>query len=392
MYRTLRLSFALFLALLALASASRLTADVRAGYPGETAISASDIKKDVEFLSADDKEGRKTAGGILEGVCSSYLEAELKRLNLEPAGEGGTYRQPWRYRSWNEDQLAGFAPRSLDAHDDHDHDNARFLADGSQPADIYGVKVNEQGLAFTPGGEAVSIEPVDEIPLMAPAEPNTHNLIAKIRGSTKPDEYIVLGAHMDHVGKSSWGGGDRIYNGADDNASGTSTLLAVARALAAARDQGRGPARSVLICWFSGEELGLLGSQYYVGKPTVPLASIKAMLNVDMTGRQGPNQVSVGDRAPAGMQNLLHELHDAEGLGFAKLDHNIESYITRSDQYSFLKKGIPVIFFFEGLSSSGGINPDYHRVSDSADKIDFDKSARIGRLMFRHVMAVANHP
>ena len=92
------------------------------------------------------------------------------------------------------------------------------------------------------------------------------------------------------------------------------------------------------------------------------------------------------------MTNIFHGMHDVEGLGFAQAEHNIDSYIHRSDQYSFFKKGIPVMFFFEGLTANGGLNADYHRASDSIEKIDFDKASRIAKLMFRHVMTAANLP
>jgi hypothetical protein len=378
---------------IALSAFAPAFADVRrTALPGENAIRPDDLRRDVTFLASDANEGRKTAGGFLEGPVTQYLEAEVKRLGLEPGGVNGTYRQPWRYRSWEEPALAPAARRAGLTPHLHRFD---MTGEGPVPASEFGSRPNEQGIAYSPDGEPVSVEPIEGVPLLAAAEPNTHNLLAIVRGSDPAlaGEWIVLGAHMDHLGKSAWGSGaDKICNGADDNGSGTVALLAVARAMAASRGSTSGPRRNVLICWFAGEELGLLGSQYFVGKPTIPLGSIKGMLNVDMVGRLNPDQVSVCDKAPSGMTNVFHELHDAEGLGFKALDHNIESYLSRSDQYPFYKRGIPVMFFFEGLTASGGLNADYHRVSDHADKLDYDKGARIARLMFRHVMGAANHP
>jgi Zn-dependent M28 family amino/carboxypeptidase len=120
------------------------------------------------------------------------------------------------------------------------------------------------------------------------------------------------------------------------------------------------------------------------------------MLNVDMVGRQSGGQVSVCDLAPDGGgggdsgSSYFHALHDSAGLGFAALDHDIDRYMQRSDQYPFFQRGIPVIFFFEGLSASGGLNPDYHRVSDTPDKLDYDKMERVARLVYRHVMGAAS--
>lgn len=364
-----------------------IAAPTFAAQPGESAIQAADIKANVEFLASDANEGRNTAGGKLEGPVTQYLEAEFKKIGLEPGGTNG-YRQPWRYAGWGSPELRGFAAaKNIQA---HDHANELPLT-GEIPADAYGTRPNESGLAYGPDGLPVSTEDIEGAPTLAAAEPNTHNLIGIVRGSDPAlaDQWIVLGAHMDHIGKSGWGS-DKICNGADDNGSGTSSLLAVARALAAARGSNAGPKRNVLLIWFSGEEKGLLGSQYFVGRPTIDLKKVKAMLNVDMTGRLEPDKVSVCDAAPQGMTNFLHTFHDSEGLGFRSVEHNIESYMHRSDQYSFFKKGIPVMFFFEGLSASGGLNADYHRASDSADKIDADKAARIAKLMFRHVMKAAN--
>ena len=356
-----------------------------AALPAESAIQAADLQKDITFLASDAMEGRNTAGGKLEGPVTDYLEAEFKKIGLEPGGVTG-YRQPWRYAGWGSRDLAGFAAaKGIQA-----HDHAADLAGTPHvPASEFGARVNEGGLAYGPDGLPTSIEPVDGAPTLASAEPNTHNLIGIVRGSDLTDQWVVIGAHMDHIGKSNWGA-DKINNGADDNASGSSSLLAVARALAAAKAAGAGPRRNVLLIWFAGEEKGLLGSQYFVGHPTIPLEKVKAMLNVDMTGRLEPDKVSCGDEAPAGMANLFHPMHDVEGLGFKPIAHDIDQYMHRSDQYSFFKHNIPVIFFFEGLTAEGELNPDYHRPSDEVSKIDFDKAARIAKLMFRHVIKAAN--
>jgi len=236
----------------------------------------------------------------------------------------------------------------------------------------------------------VPTEPIPGIPGVAPATPNTHNLLAMVPGSDPAlaGEVVVAGAHMDHLGKRS----SSYFPGADDNGSGTAGLLAMARALTEAKNAGHGPNRSVLLILFSGEERGLLGSQYFVGKPTVPLSSIVGMVNLDMIGRQGPTQVSCWDQGKPNGPNLFHDLHDLDGLGFTRIDHDIQRYAGQSDQGPFMRKGIPIVFFFEGFSADGELNPDYHGRTDTADKVDYDKAARIARLAHRHVLGAANHP
>ncbi len=350
---------------------------------GEDEITRARIKSHIEWLASDENEGRKTARGKLEGRVADYIEAELTAIGLLPRGntEGTTYRQPFRARSWW---------GSLD----HDHHVGEV--DYTDPKN-FGHEANSLGVAMTPEGVLASVDPIpaDKLALLdgdTAAEPNTFNLVGLIEGTDPAlkDEILVIGAHMDHIGSSSWGSGDKIFNGADDNGSGTTALLTLARALVKDRELGHGPARSVLFCWFSGEELGLLGSQYYASNPTVEWSRIKGMLNVDMIGRAQSGKVSVYDGHGRGQPNLFHDFHDVADTTLQSVDHNIQSYLNRSDQYPFYKKGVPVIFFFEGFEAGGGMNPDYHGRGDHADKIDLDKMFDITRFVYRHLLGAAN--
>ncbi len=218
------------------------------------------------------------------------------------------------------------------------------------------------------------------------------NVVGMIRGSVNPDEYVVIGAHYDHVGyfaapadagDSTREGIDTIYNGADDNASGTTALLLVAEALGALPPAER-PARSILLIAFSGEEKGLFGSRAYVAAPLVPVASTVAMLNMDMVGRNSPDSVSLAGRSRSPeLSAMAEQANQAEPITIV---YDLEPMFFRSDQASFAQKQIPVLFF------SSGMHPDYHQVSDSPDKIENGKLSHIARLCLRTAWLVAESP
>ena len=219
----------------------------------------------------------------------------------------------------------------------------------------------------------------------------TENVAAIIEGSEFPDEYIVISSHLDHVGIQN----GMIHNGADDDGSGTVAAMEIAEAFMLAKKAGQGPRRSVLVMAVSGEEKGLLGSKYYTDHPIYPLEKTVANLNIDMIGRIGdfkdnPNYVYL-----IGADRLSQELHDIseqvnkEHIGL-ELDYTFNEeddpnrYYYRSDHYNFAKNNIPVIFYFNG------IHEDYHKVTDTVEKIDFQKIETITRLVFLTAWELAN--
>jgi len=210
----------------------------------------------------------------------------------------------------------------------------------------------------------------------------THNVVGLVEGSDKKlkEEIIVIGAHYDHVGYlKKQAGADSIYNGADDNASGTCAVLAIARAFGASKKK---PKRSILLMAFAGEEKGLFGSRAYVEKPLWPLDKTVAMLNLDMVGRNAPDSVSVGGvKSCPDLIKINEEENREVGL---MLDYSIDSFDNRSDQYNFARKKIPFLFYFTGL------HEDYHQVSDHPDKIDEQKIVKIATLAFRVAWRAAN--
>jgi hypothetical protein len=211
----------------------------------------------------------------------------------------------------------------------------------------------------------------------------TRNVVGLLEGADPEfkNELIVIGAHYDHVGyiKPHQEGEDYIYNGADDNASGTSAVLAIGKAFGAAKQK---PKRSVLLIAFAGEEKGLFGSRAYVEQPLFPLENTVAMLNLDMVGRNAPDSVSIGGvtRSPD-LIKINEEENREVGL---RLDYSIERYNHRSDQYNFARKKVPFLFYHTGEHA------DYHALGDHAEKINENKIAKIATLAFRVAWQAAN--
>jgi len=221
----------------------------------------------------------------------------------------------------------------------------------------------------------------------------TENVVAIIEGKTKPEEYIVISSHLDHIGLEN----GEINNGADDDGSGSVALLEIAQAFQAAVDAGEGPDRSIVFLHVSGEEKGLLGSKYYTNNPLYPLANTVANLNIDMVGRTDPKRTE-GRREYVyliGSDRLSTDLHKiSEAANNATLNLDLDytynapddpnRFYFRSDHYNFAKNNIPVIFYFNGTHA------DYHKPTDTVDKIEFDLLQLRTQLVFYTAWELAN--
>jgi Zn-dependent M28 family amino/carboxypeptidase len=221
---------------------------------------------------------------------------------------------------------------------------------------------------------------------------DSQNVLAYIEGSEFPDQVIVISAHYDHLGMQK----EEVYNGADDNASGTSAVMEIAESFQIAKNKGHGPKRSILFLHLTGEEIGLIGSKYYVEHPVFSLDSTVVDLNIDMVGRVDKKHAEqkeyiylIGsDR----LSSDLHKLSEETNRTYTKLeldytyneDNDPYEYFSRSDHYNFAMKNIPVIFYFNGT------HEDYHRTTDTADKIDFDLLALRAKLVFYTAWEIAN--
>jgi Zn-dependent M28 family amino/carboxypeptidase len=222
---------------------------------------------------------------------------------------------------------------------------------------------------------------------------SSENVLGFMEGTDKKEEILVVTAHYDHVGIIN----GQIHNGADDDGSGTVTVLEIAEAFAKAKAEGKGPRRSILFMTVTGEEKGLLGSEYYSENPIFPLDKTVADLNIDMVGRvdekhkNNPNYIYIIGSDM--LSSELHKLSEETQKKYAsdvELDYTYNSeddpnrFYYRSDHYNFAKHNIPVIFYFNGT------HDDYHQPTDDVEKINFDKMEKIARLIFSTAWEIAN--
>ncbi|MER2998714.1 M28 family peptidase [Pontibacter populi] len=227
----------------------------------------------------------------------------------------------------------------------------------------------------------------------------TENVLGFIEGTDKKDEVIVVTAHYDHVGvEQDAPGEDKIFNGANDDGSGTVAVIELAEAFAAAKKAGHGPRRSILFMTVTAEEKGLLGSEYYSENPIFPLANTVANVNIDMIGRMDFDYEKNNDSnyiyviGSDKLSSELHAINEEANQKYTnlKLDYKYNDendpnrFYYRSDHYNFAKNGIPIIFYFNG------VHADYHRPSDSVDKILFDSAEKVARLAFYTTWELAN--
>ena len=222
---------------------------------------------------------------------------------------------------------------------------------------------------------------------------NSINVASIIEGSHYPNEYIVITAHLDHVGIE----GEDIFNGADDDGSGSMALLEIAQAFKMASLDGHGPKRSIVILHVSAEVKGLLGSEYYTDNPLYPLEDTITNLNVDMIGRTDPTRDSDNDNyiyliGTDRLSSMLHETSERVNKNTVdlELDYRFNAwddpnrFYERSDHYNFAKNNIPVIFYFSGT------HEDYHGPGDTPDKIRYDLLTKRTKLIFHTAWEIAN--
>jgi Zn-dependent M28 family amino/carboxypeptidase len=222
--------------------------------------------------------------------------------------------------------------------------------------------------------------------------PDSENIWAFIEGSEKPNEIVVVSAHYDHVGVKK----GEVYNGADDDGSGTVALLEIAQAFQKAKKEGHGPKRSILILHVTGEEHGLYGSSYYSKNPLFPIANTVADVNIDMVGRRDElHKDSNNYIYLIGSDYLSSDLYKVcEDVNSKYVHLNLDykfndrkdpnRFYYRSDHYNFAKYGIPVVFLFNG------VHEDYHQATDEVSKIEFDALSKRTQLGFSIAWEIAN--
>lgn len=222
--------------------------------------------------------------------------------------------------------------------------------------------------------------------------PDSENIWAFIEGSEKPNEIVVISAHYDHVGVKN---GD-VYNGADDDGSGTVALLEIAQAFQKAKKDGHGPKRSILFLHVTGEEHGLLGSSYYSENPLFPMANTITDINIDMIGRRDEAHTNTNNYVYViGANRLSSDLDTITATANTKyvqmdLDYKYNDpadpnhFYERSDHYNFAKNGVPSVFLFNG------VHADYHQKSDTPDKIEYDALTKRAQLAFTIAWELSN--
>lgn len=289
-------------------------------------ITASELSEHLYIFASDEFEGRET-GEPGQKLAAEYLKAEYKKLNLPgPLGEDNYY-QP-------------------------------------VPGSVFRGEVKD-----------------------------SENVLAFIEGSEFPEEILVISSHYDHVGMDDEG---NVFNGADDDGSGTVAILEIAEAFMEAKADGYHPKRSILFLNVTGEEKGLVGSKYYTDNPVFPLAQTVANLNIDMIGRSDVAHEGNGNYVYLiGSDKLSTELHELSEevnrkylnmeLDYTYNDENDPNrFYYRSDHYNFAKNNIPIIFYFNG------VHADYHKITDTPDKIEYDLLEKRAKLIFLTAWEIAN--
>jgi hypothetical protein len=221
----------------------------------------------------------------------------------------------------------------------------------------------------------------------------TENVAAFIKGSENPEEIIVISAHLDHIGIDNSG---NVFNGADDDGSGTVAIMEIAQAFKQAVKDGHPPKRSILFLHVTGEEIGLYGSRYYTENPLFPLENTVCNLNIDMIGRIDPDKKDNPNYIYLiGSNKLSQELQDVSSAMNDKYTHleldykyddpnDPNRFYYRSDHYNFAKNDVPIIFYFNG------VHEDYHKITDTPDKIEYDLLAKRTKLIFHTAWEIAN--
>ncbi|MFC0185845.1 Peptidase family M28 [Pseudarcicella hirudinis] len=308
-------------------------------------ISVEDLRKNLEFIASDSLKGRLT-GSEGQRIAAHYIAGYFKENKLLPVvktDSGNSYLQQFYCRS----------PYGL---------NYQVLYDIT--------KIRNPKNIIT-----------------------SHNVLGFIEGTDKKDEILIISSHYDHIGQTKQG---IVFNGADDDGSGTVAVMAIAKAFSKAKEEGKGPRRSILFLTVSGEEQGLLGSEYYTEQPVFPLVNTVCDLNIDMIGRFDPHHKKATDYVyligSDKLSSQLHSISETANQTYTHLNldysYNVENepnqFYYRSDHYNFARKGIPIIFYFDG------VHEDYHQSTDDVEKIDFNLLQKRARLVFYTAWEIAN--
>ena len=326
-------------------------------------VTAKQLSDYLYFVASDEMEGRNTPSRGLD-ITAKFIALNLSRWGFKPAGDDGTFFQRIALKR-------------------------QQAKPGDPPGRTYPFKSTG--------------EKYDPAKMTGPDYAMTQNVVAIWEGSDRvlKNEMVAIGAHYDHVGMNPNAEGDKIWNGADDDGSGTVSVLSIAEALANAPKR---PKRSVLFVWHCGEEKGLWGSEYFNKFPTVDIKKVVAQLNIDMVGRSR----KVGDTNPKNkdltdensiyvigsemMSSTLGSIVKNSNIGYLNLKYDYryddpkdpERFFYRSDHFNYAVNGIPITFWFDG------VHEDYHQPGDEPQKIDYNKMEKVARTIMITLLQLAD--
>jgi subtilisin-like proprotein convertase family protein len=381
--------------------------------PPPPASDDSDPMKHITWLASDELRGRDSPSPELT-AASAYVQEFVKKYGLvgpNTNDPSSPFQQKFKVFSFaGEGQEAAHGATDGHAHHkDFGHQlfDEGFYLDENMPVETremltrkYEETMKAAGKPLAPrSGGPMS---VDELKQVAQFDGLAQNTMALLPGTgPHKDEVIVVMAHLDHVGVNRQG---QVFNGADDNASGSGVLMAAIPELVEAQKAGKLD-RSVLFLWTAAEEKGLVGSQYFVDNPIpgLGLKEITGVINMDMVGRWDDQRISAIDTNSRGQANyfrdVLSKANQELADPFDRINQDINQYRDRQDGAVFTRKGEDVLFMFEGLSNpngGGGLIPEYHQTTDDVDKIIRDnggnKPRRVKDLMVNVIELASNRP
>ena len=350
--------------LLAFAAVAGLTAGTFAPVQGGSTTTPADVRRILSALADDSMEGR-ASGTPGAQRAARYIGGEMKKIGLEPLGDSGYFQR---------------VPLSMDTV----KTTTRRMRDPKDSTKIIVVPIDGPPRISVRPRVRASFADLDSLP--AVRRPPAVNVVGVIRGSdpSLKSEYVLVDGHYDHLGIGRPVNGDSIYNGADDDASGVTAVLEIARQMM----KGPKPKRTVVFAAMMGEEVGLLGTNWYIAHPAIPLEHMAANLEIEMIGRPDSLAGGVGRAWLTGYErSTMGDALAANGIPIVPDKRLEQHFFERSDNIAFARRGIPA-----HTLSSFNLHTDYHQPSDDITKVDFVHMAGVINAGARAVRLLTDGP
>jgi hypothetical protein len=350
--------------LLAFAAVAGLTAGTFAPVQGGSTTTPADVRRILSALADDSMEGR-ASGTPGAQRAARYIGGEMKKIGLEPLGDSGYFQR---------------VPLSMDTV----KTTTRRMRDPKDSTKIIVVPIDGPPRISVRPRVRASFADLDSLP--AVRRPPAVNVVGVIRGSdpSLKSEYVLVDGHYDHLGIGRPVNGDSIYNGADDDASGVTAVLEIARQMM----KGPKPKRTVVFAAMMGEEVGLLGTNWYIAHPALPLEHMAANLEIEMIGRPDSLAGGVGRAWLTGYErSTMGDALAANGIPIVPDKRLEQHFFERSDNIAFARRGIPA-----HTLSSFNLHTDYHQPSDDITKVDFVHMAGVINAGARAVRLLTDGP